>query len=246
MTLLTDKPAAGGQPPAPPASTGAPSSGAPAAKPGEQQAAGKEPAAPAAPAADAAGKAAVDNGGGEPAEGDKAGEKKPADKSRYYGAPETYQFKPSEDGATVGEKVGAAFSEVARELNLSNEAAQVLVDKVSPALRAQTAANLTAMVDGFVKDTNADPEIGGEKLKETLSFARRALDLAPPELRQLLGPLSEGGTGLGNHKAIIKWAANIGRKLSPDTKVVTGTEVTPPPKTPEERLAGTYAPLKGS
>ncbi len=233
MTLLTETPAAGGQPPAPPTPATPPSSGEVAAKPGEQQAAGKEPAAPPAPAADAAGKAKIGNGGEQPKE--TAG-----DKPNYQGAPEAYEFKPSPEGLSVGADVQGAFSEVARELNLSQVAAQMLVDKVSPALRAQASKNITSMIDGWVEEAKADPDIGGEKLEETLAYARKAIDLGPPELRSLLGHPSKGGTGLGNHKAIIKWAAAIGRKLSPDAKVVTGSTVTPPAKTAEERLADTY------
>lgn len=224
MTILTDTPVAGGQPSATTPAAGAPSSGAPATPASEQTATGKEKAAPAAPAAPA-GKETVDNGQGKPAS---------------TGAPESYSFKPSPDGQTLEEQPSTALSEVARDLNLTNDAAQKIVDKMAPALRAQQVRNIEAMVSGWIAETKADPEIGGAKLPETQALAQRALAFASPGLRKLLGPVSEGGTGLGNHKEILAWAAALGRKLSPDTKVVSGSQPAPPPKTAVERLAETY------
>lgn len=229
MTLLTDTPVAGGQPSATPPASGAPSSGTPAAPAVEQKATGTGKAAETAPAAPA-GKEVADNGQGKPADA----------KAAPQGAPETYEFKPSPDGQELAEQPRAALSEVARDLNLTNEAAQKIVDKMAPALRAQTLRNVESMVTGWIAETKADPEIGGAKLGETQAYAQRALAFATPELRKLLGPVSEGGSGLGNHKAILAWAAALGRRLSPDTKVVTGSQPTPPPLSAVERLAGTY------
>lgn len=222
MTLLTDTPAAA-TPAATPTPPVAPSSGAVDTKVGEQTATGKEPVVAAEPTAEPTGKAKDDNAGDKP-----------------KGAPEAFTFKPSPEGYEVGVETQTALSEVARELNLSNEAAQKIVDKVSPALRQQSLRNLNAMVDGWVAETKNDPVIGGEKLNETLGYAQRGMALGTPELRQLLGPISEGGTGLGNHKVIIAFMAAIGRKVSPDAKVVSGSEAGRPPLTAEERLAATY------
>lgn len=231
MTLLTDTPSAGGQPPATstPATTSSSDAAAPA--PGQQQAQGKEPAAASSVPAD--GKAKSDNGG-------EAQQTDAAKTDAVKGAPEVYKFKPSPDGLAVGEGVQSALSEVARELDLTNEAAQKIVDKMAPSLRKQAETNIAAMIDGWVSETQRDPAIGGDKLNESLAYARKALDLGPPELRQLLGPPAKGGTGLGNHRAIIAWAAEIGRRLSSDAKVVSGSPVSAPPKTAIERLADTY------
>lgn len=230
MTLLTDAPVAGGQPSAASPTPAAPLSGAPVVPVAEQTATGKDKAGAAAEAAPA-GQIAKDNGQGKPAD---------ASAAVKTGAPETYEFKPSADGQELGEQSRTALSEVARELNLTNDAAQKIVDKMSPALQAQTQANIEKMVSGWINETKADPKIGGDNLRESLSLAQRALAHTPPELRKLLGPVSEGGTGLGNHVAIIAGFAAIGRKLSPDTKVVTGGVPTPPAGSALERLAATY------
>ncbi len=222
MTLLTTPPAAG-TPPASLPSNAPPSSGSTEPKAGEQQAAGKE----SPPTGD------------QPKEGEKApanndtGRKPEGDKPK--GAPETYTFKPSADGAKLGGEVQTALSAVARELDLTNDAAQKIVDGMAPALLKQSQANIKAMVDGWAEETKNDPVIGGDKLKETLSLANKGLALGTPGLRQLLDE-----TGLGNHKEVITFLAQIGRKVSPDTRPVTGNTPTPPAKDVMTRLAESY------
>lgn len=223
MTLMTTetKPAAGGAsgttPPAPPPANTPPSSGGAAPKTEEQKPAGKEPPKQETPPVEV-----------EKAKDDKAGE-------QPSGAPESYELQTPEGGKELSKDVTTAFTSVARELNLSNKAAQQILDKMSPALAAQAKADVDSMKQGWLKETNEDPTIGGSRLKETLDVAQRALALAPPELRQLLDV-----TGLGNHKAVIAGFAAIGRRLSPDAKLVTGGEPTPPPKDPIQRLAESY------
>lgn len=156
-------------------------------------------------------------------------------------APESYTFKSSEEGLTVGDGVASAMSDVFRELDLTQDAAQKIVDKVSPALRAQTQANIKAMVDGWEAELQADPTIGGSKLPESLALATKALALGSPELRQLLGSTADGGTGLGRHKAVVHWLAEIGRRLTPDTKNVVGGNPAPAVAgDPLARLAASY------
>jgi len=214
MTLLTDTKPAAGEKTSATTTKDTSTSSADKSKSGEQGNAGKDPKA-------AANKAAAD---GKP-KGDDAGDTTTTadDKSSAEaGAPEVYKFKPSEDGSELGAGVQTALTEVSRELNLTNDAAQKLVDKMAPALQEQSKANIEAMVTGWKEEAENDPTIGGAKLKENLAFAAKGLALCPPELRQLLGPVEKGGTGLGNHKAVIAGFAAIGRKVSPDTKVVTG------------------------
>lgn len=242
MTLLTDTPVAGGQAPASAPTTPAPSAGASAAG-AAQPATGTKPAA-SPTTGGASGSALADNGGEAPAatpqETPATPEAPKGPDPKLFGAPETYTFKPSPEGHVVGPQAQSALSEVAKTLNLSQQAAQLLVDKLSPALRAQTANNVKTMVDGWAAEVRADPEIGGDNLSATLTYAKRALDLGPPELRTLLGPPEKGGTGLGNHKAILAWAAAIGKRLAPDSKLVTGYDAKPVARTAEERLAAGY------
>ena len=160
MTLLnTNAPAAGTPPtggaPANPATATPPSSGGEAPKQGEQTAAGKEPSNP-ANKADTTETGKGDIGGAKP-----EGEKPPA-------PPTPFRYKPSPDGFEMGEETATALTDVARELNLSNEAAQQIVDKMAPALSAQTQKNIKAMIDGWENDSRA---AFGDKLTEEISYA---------------------------------------------------------------------------
>lgn len=213
--------------PATPATPNTPAATTDVGNPGPQQqtATGKEPT----PAATTPPEPAKANEG--------TGEEAPQKRN----APESYTYKPSEEGLTVGDGVASAMSDVFRELDLTQDAAQKIVDKVSPALRAQTQANIKAMVDGWETELQADATVGGSKLPESLALAEKALALGSPELRQLLGSTADGGTGLGRHKAVVQWLAEIGRRLTPDPKNVVGGSPSPVSSSdPLARLAASY------
>lgn len=72
------------------------------------------------------------------------------------------------------------------------------------------------MVGEWAETVKADKELGGDKLDQTLATAKKAIDLGPPELKEMLNV-----TGLGNHPAVVKWAYTIGKALSED-RFVTG------------------------
>ncbi|HCE08095.1 MAG TPA: protease, partial [Oxalobacteraceae bacterium] len=59
------------------------------------------------------------------------------------GAPDKYEFTPAE-GQKFDDKVIEQFSEVAKELNLPQEAAQKMLDKVAPVLAARQAEQMEA------------------------------------------------------------------------------------------------------
>lgn len=127
-----------------------------------------------------------------------------------------YEFKMPE-GIEADEKTLADFTKIARELKLKPEDAQKLVDLRSAAVAAAKEAHATT-VKGWADAVKADKEIGGDKLTESLATAKKALDLAPPELKELLND-----SGLGNHPALVKWAVAIGKALSEDTFKTGGT-----------------------
>ena len=67
---------------------------------------------------------------------------------------------------------------------------------------------------------NADKDIGGDKLAENLSVARKALEtFGTPELRDVLN-----ATGFGNHPAVIKAFYKIGQAISEDRFVTGGAK----------------------
>lgn len=191
------------------------------------------PSAPAAPAAEApapAGEPAKPEGdkphpgaeGGKPqedkpADGDKPAEK-PGDKEqKQEGAPEKYEFQAGE-GVELDTEALKDFEPVARDLNLTNEQAQKLVDaypKILAGVQQRQAEAWQAQTEQWAADVKADKEIGGDKLTTNLSAAQRALDqFGTPELKEYLNT-----TGLGNHPDLVKTFVKIGKAMSEDGMV---------------------------
>ena len=138
-------------------------------------------------------------------EGEKSSEKK------QEGAPESYEFKAPE-GVTFDDAVIGAFSEVAKELNLPQEHAQKVLDKMAPVIAQRQSEQLTAANAQWVESVKTDKEFGGDALNENLAVAKKAFDeFTSPELRTLLNQ-----TGLGNHPEIIRVFYRAGKALSED------------------------------
>ncbi len=189
------------------------------------QAAPAAAAAPAAPAAEAAAAASAANqqqpagdqnapSGTEP----KPGDQPQGDQAKPQGAPEKYEFKLP-DGVQLDDKGTAAFSEVAKELNLSQEAAQKVLDKMGPVIAGRHAEALTQAKAQWVESAQTDKEFGGDKLTENLAVAKKALDtFGTPELRTLLNE-----SGLGNHPELIRLMFRAGKAISEDKFVPAGS-----------------------
>lgn len=151
-------------------------------------------------------------------EADTEAEPEAEPKPEPEGAPETYEFQAPE-GTTLDDKVLETFSEVARELNLTQDAAQSIIDKLAPVMDARAAENLQARLEQQSVEwrelTTKDKELGGESMKQRLAIARKALDrFGTEELHSMLNE-----HGLGNHPEIIRWAYRVGKAISEDTLV---------------------------
>ncbi|MCY6514434.1 peptidase [Escherichia coli] len=153
-----------------------------------------------------------------PADGEKTADKPDDKEQKQEGAPEKYDFKPAE-----GQELDAAaleqFEPIARELNLTNEQAQKMVDlygtKIMPMVQQQQAESWQKTTEQWAADVKADKEIGGDKLTGNLSAAQRALaQFGTPELKEYLE-----GTGLGNHPELVKAFIKIGKAMSEDGMV---------------------------
>lgn len=196
------------------------------------------PSESSAPAADAPAPAAdpAKTEGDKPqpgTEGDKPQEDKPADgkktadkpddkEQKQEGAPEKYEFKPAE-GQELDTAALEQFEPIARELNLTNEQAQKMVDlygtKIMPMVQKQQAESWQKTTEQWAADVKADKEIGGDKLTSNLSAAQRALaQFGTPVLKEYLE-----GTGLGNHPELVKAFVKVGKAMSEDG-MVTGKE----------------------
>lgn len=127
------------------------------------------------------------------------------------GAPEKYEFK-APDGKEYDPTLLEAFGGAAKEANLSQDAAQKLIDKMAPAIAARQADQVQAIHKEWLDASTADKEFGGEKLQENLGVARKALDtFGTPELRTLLDQ-----SGLGNHPEVLRFMYRAGKAISED------------------------------
>lgn len=122
------------------------------------------------------------------------------------GAPEKYAEFKVPDGYELDDSVNVEATKMFKEMNLSQESAQKLVDfyvaKSTEAAKApmEMYANLQKEWQDQVK---ADPEIGG-KLAEVRQVIGQALDgLGSPELTKQFREAMDL-TGAGNHPAFVK------------------------------------------
>lgn len=136
------------------------------------------------------------------------------------GAPDKYEFTKPETLTAFDDVVIGKFSEVAKELNLTQEAAQKVLDTVAPAIQQRQAETVKAMQESWLESTKADKEIGGEKMGENLGIAKKALDaFGSQELRALLNE-----SGLGNHPEVIRMFYKAGQAISEDKFVGGGNQ----------------------
>lgn len=167
----------------------------------------------------------------QPAEGAKTeGEAGKAEAQKAQGAPEKYEFKAVE-GAEVSTEALTEFSEVAKELNLPQDAAQKILDKMAPALARRQSEAIEGVKTQWAASARTDKEFGGDKLTENLAVAKKALDtFGTPELRTLLNE-----SGLGNHPEVIRVLYRAGKAISEDG-FVQGTRAAQNPGDPAKRL----------
>lgn len=143
-------------------------------------------------------------------DGDKGEENKP---DKPEGAPEKYEAFKVPEGVTIDETAATEFGALAKELNLTQENAQKLVDYQVKFQQAQN-AKLDALTRKQSDDWRA------ETLKaykpEELADARRGFKSAPKDVQQMLA-----ACGFDNHKSFVEFFATVGKSLKED-KFETG------------------------
>ena len=142
------------------------------------------------------------------------GDQQTEDTSR--GAPDSYELARPEsldESYELDSEVMSSFEEAARELDLSNDAAQNVVNKVLPKMIERSVAQHQATVDNWAEQVRTDQEIGGDKPDANLKIARTAID-KPGD--QTLRDLLTGPAGLGNHPSVVKFMFKVGQLFSED------------------------------
>lgn len=133
------------------------------------------------------------------------------------GAPEQYELKSDAESHVDGETLDH-FKDVCRELNLSQKAAQTILEKMSPKFQEQQSQQIEHIKQQMAEATKADKEVGGDNLQKNLSVAKGALEkFGTPELRQLLEK-----TGLANNSEVIRLLYRVGKSTSSDSEFVSG------------------------
>ena len=128
------------------------------------------------------------------------------------GAPEKYEFndKVADAPEVLDPEVLTAFGEVAKELDLPQEAAQKVLDKVAPVIQARQAEQVEKARVEWAEDSKSDDEFGGEPFDANLEVAKSALNaFGTDPFKQLLSE-----SGLGNHPEVIRFMYRAGKAIS--------------------------------
>ncbi len=133
------------------------------------------------------------------------------------GAPEKYEFNRQVTDAPqeLDPDVITAFGDVAKDLDLPQDAAQKVLDKMAPVIQAKQAKVLEQVRTDWANESQSDEEFGGEALSANLDVAKTALDtFGSDSLKSLLQE-----TGFGNHPEIIRFMYRAGKAISEDSYV---------------------------
>ena len=133
------------------------------------------------------------------------------------GAPDQYEFntKVADAPEELDPDVVTAFGDVAKDLDLPQDAAQKVLDKMAPVIQAKQAKVLEQVRSDWANDSQSDSEFGGEALTANLDIAKTALDtFGTDSLKSLLQE-----TGFGNHPEIIRFMYRAGKAISEDEYV---------------------------
>lgn len=138
-----------------------------------------------------------------------------ADESKDEGAPETYSDFTLSEGIEADEATMDEFKTLAKEENWSQEKAQKLVDlqnkamiRVGDTLKQRWADTQKE----WRESTENDKAFGGEKLDESLVFAKSAMKkFGNDAFSEMLE-----STGMGNHPEVVRFLYKIGKSISED------------------------------
>jgi len=132
-------------------------------------------------------------------------------------APEQYADFTVPEGYALEGDMGDKFKALAKEMGLTQDQAQKLIDLDVQRSNAHVETVQKATHE-WLNMSKADKEIGGESLGANVAIATKALDaFGSPELKSLLKV-----SGLGNHPEIIRAFYKVGKAISEDGFVPAG------------------------
>ena len=144
-----------------------------------------------------------------------------ADKDQE-GAPDEYTDFTMPEGMDIDKDALAEFAPVAKDLNLTQDQAQKLVDIQAKAVQDSVKAQQEAWAETkktWEAEVKSDKEIGGDNFDKKVASAKLALDkIGTPELRDLLN-----ATGIGSNVELIRAFSKVGDMIKDDTMHFGGT-----------------------
>ena len=186
----------------------------------------KDAPAPAAAVPDKKPTLLGDDPDAKPAEGDKP-DADPAKEGDAVGIPEKYEVKVPE-GMNIDAALLEAVTPVMKELKISQEGFQKLVDAYAPVIAKASQAQHEAAMKAFDEQIETwgkqTREMLGPDAGKAMAPASRLINTFAGKdataLRQLLND-----TGLGNHPLMVKFMINAGKAISQDKFVDGGNHV---------------------
>lgn len=154
------------------------------------------------------------------------------------GAPEDYEDFKIPEGMEASKELVDEFKPVLKDLNLSQEKAQALIDfytaKVLPGMQAKGMEVWNNELAQRQQAIEKDPEIGGEKLKATGETVNRVANtfLKPEESAELM----EYSKRFGDCPAFVKLLTRVGAAMKDDGVIMAGAGGESSSKTLAERL----------
>lgn len=149
--------------------------------------------------------------------------------------PDTYADFAMPEGVTLDAALLTEATPLFKELGLTQDQAQKLVDFQAQQAQAGSASQVDAfnqLMNDWQEKSKNDSEFGGDKFDESVGIARAAIDkFGTPELKQLLEE-----HGVGNHPEVIRFMVKVGKLTAED---VPGSTTTPPTKA-QDRVSLLY------
>lgn len=132
-----------------------------------------------------------------------------------HGEPLGFALPELPEGQAVDEMVLQAYADAVQELNLPQDQAQQVLDRMAPVLAGRQAQMLSDARESWAQEAASDKEFGGARLQQNLAVARRAMDaFGTPALKELLN-----ASGLGNHPEVIRAFYRAGKAVSEDSMI---------------------------
>jgi hypothetical protein len=117
-----------------------------------------------------------------------------------------------------------AFTAAIKEVGVTKENAQKVLDKFVPAITERGNAAIKQAREDMLAAAKADQEIGGDKFEDSVAVAKLAINAYfTPAFAKFLND-----SGLGNHPEMIRGLMKAGIPLKPDGWVPGGKQADAP------------------